>query len=301
MPARPGPLPAPLDAHPFTVAQAAALGVARSRVRHGSLLAPARGLRVHRPPASLAEHAAALALVLPRPFAFSHASAAQLHGIPVPTSWQIGAPVDVIRPSGLAAVERQGVRGHRGLQRRRVTERRGVPVTSLLDTWCDLGPILGLDELVVAGDHVVNHCRDGTGALADAVAGRRGHRGTRRLAQALALVRSGSGSPMETKARLVFAAAGLPEPALNADIIEAGEWLARGDFVWTSARVVVEYEGDHHRTSRTQWLADIARTQILQDRGWVVLRITALDLAGPARRAAMVDRIRRALGVLASP
>ncbi len=137
----------------------------------------------------------------------------------------------------------------------------------------------------------------GTSAvLADAVTDRRGHRGARVLAQALPLLRVGSGSPMETRARLAFRDGGLPEPELNADILdEHGDWVARADFVWRAARLVVEYEGDIHRTDRRQWLMDVARTQLLEDLGWRVLRITARDLSTPELARAMARRIRRAL------
>jgi very-short-patch-repair endonuclease len=101
---------------------------------------------------------------------------------------------------------------------------------------------------------------------------------------------------MESRARLAFADGGLPEPELNADIVDdAGNWIARGDFVWREARVVVEYEGDVHRTDRQQWLTDVARTELLEDAGWRVIRITARDLSTPHLRARMVARIRRAL------
>lgn len=101
---------------------------------------------------------------------------------------------------------------------------------------------------------------------------------------------------MESKARLAFAEGALPEPELNVDILDDdGNWIARGDFVWREARVVVEYEGDVHRTDRQQWLIDLARIELLEDAGWRVIRISARDLSTPRLRARMVARIRRAL------
>ena len=84
---------------------------------------------------------------------------------------------------------------------------------------------------------------------------------------------------METRARLVFHRSGLPEPELNASVhAEDGHFIARVDFLWRVARVVVEYEGDHHRTDRRQWQHDIARTRLLEALGWRVIRITSSDL-----------------------
>ena len=59
--------------------------------------------------------------------------------------------------------------------------------------------------------------------------------------------------------------------------------------------MIVEYEGDRHRADRQRWLSDIARIQLLEDAGWRVIRITALDLSTPERTVAMVERVRRAL------
>ncbi len=295
MPARRIDLPSALASDPFTVAKARAAGVLPTRLRHSSLAVPTRGLRAHHRPTTLVEHCATLALALPRPFAYSHATAAELHGIPLPETWRIGDPVFTIRPTAAAPIRRPEVRGHRGLEGRHTTQLRTMPVTGLLHTWCDLGHVLELLDLVVAGDWVLNKCPGGLVDLIEAVAARAGHRGKRRLRAALPLMRLGSGSPMETRARLVFLAAGLPEPRLNADIVEDGEWLARADFVWPQARLIVEYEGDVHRSNPAQWRADLTRTQILEDRGWRVMRITAADLSRPDLRARLVERIRRAL------
>ncbi|MGV1028222.1 MAG: endonuclease domain-containing protein [Dermatophilaceae bacterium] len=169
-------------------------------------------------------------------------------------------------------------------------------MTDVVDTWCDLATRLGLVELVVAGDAALNRADVDLDGFRTAVALRRGRRGARNRAAALPLLRIGSGSPMETRARLAFRNAGLPEPALNADIVDdSGSWVARADFVWREARLIVEYEGDEHRTDRRRWQADIARIQLLEDLGWKVLRITARDLSTPRRVAAMTDHIRKAL------
>ena len=50
------------------------------------------------------------------------------------------------------------------------------------------------------------------------VPARASQRGNARLRLALRLMRPGSGSPMETRSRLIFLRASLPEPLLNADV-----------------------------------------------------------------------------------
>jgi len=172
-----------------------------------------------------------------------------------------------------------------------------LPVTDLVSTWLDLGgdTSLSLVDLVVVADAVVSREPDQLPTLLE-LAGRRPGRGRRRLIAASELVRAGSESPMETRARLAFASGGLPEPELNAQVYaEEGTFIARVDFLWREARVIVEYEGDHHRTDRTQWENDIARVRLLEALGWKVIRITASDLREP-RLARLIDQLRALVG-----
>ena len=152
MPRRLCVLPSELDGAAFSVGAATDAGATRQRLRHPSLFAPTRGLRVQEPSTTLVEQSCALALVLPTPWAYSHETAAGLLGLPLPTAWMPDRPLSVVRPSHCAPVRRPGVRGHRGLEKREVLMLRGLPVTDVVDTWCDLATRLGLVDLVVAGN-----------------------------------------------------------------------------------------------------------------------------------------------------
>ena len=84
---------------------------------------------------------------------------------------------------------------------------------------------------------------------------------------------------METLARLLFVRAGLPEPQLNADILDRRDhWLACVDLYWPESRLVVEYEGDLHRTDRARWQAEIRRRRRIEAAGYHVVQVTADDL-----------------------
>ncbi len=73
----------------------------------------------------------------------------------------------------------------------------------------------------------------GTAILGGALDTRVRPRGKTLLVQALPLVRSGSRSAMQTRARLMFHRAGFPEPELNEPVRDAhGGWLLDGEFVW---------------------------------------------------------------------
>jgi very-short-patch-repair endonuclease len=54
--------------------------------------------------------------------------------------------------------------------------------------------------------------------------------------------------------------------------------------------VAVEYDGDHHRTDRRQYVKDIRRLEMLDRMGWIVVRVVAED--GPAN---ILRRVRAAL------
>lgn len=41
--------------------------------------------------------------------------------------------------------------------------------------------------------------------------------------------------------------------------------------------VAVEYDGDHHRKDRKQYVKDIARLRMLEALGWIVIRVIAED------------------------
>ncbi len=84
---------------------------------------------------------------------------------------------------------------------------------------------------------------------------------------------------METRLRLLIVHAGLPEPAINRDVIgRHGGWLARPDLSYPDWKIAIEYDGDRHRVDSRQWRRDIARRENLEADGWIVLVITAVDV-----------------------
>jgi very-short-patch-repair endonuclease len=49
------------------------------------------------------------------------------------------------------------------------------------------------------------------------------------------------------------------------------------DMGWREFKVAVEYDGDHHRNDRRQYVKDIARLRMLEALGWIVIRVIADD------------------------
>ncbi|MCJ1713113.1 hypothetical protein [Curtobacterium sp. VKM Ac-2922] len=175
-----------------------------------------------------------------------------------------------------------------------MTVSRGVPISTPTDTFVALGTMLTIDELVIAGDALVGWLGWVTlDELRAAVRRRRGMRGVRRLRAALLEIRPGSQSPGETRARLVLTRHGLPEPALNHDVVVDGVWIARVDLAFPEARVAIEYESDLHRTDPATFKKDLTRGEHLKDVDWWLVRITADDVGQHVER--FVHRVRRLL------
>ncbi len=296
------PLPPELGSGPFTVAEAHALGLTEGRLRCDDLTRPSYGVRRLGPTEGIAQLAEATSLVLPVGSAFSHVTAARTLGLPVSHRWAPTEPLHVMSVTTAPVVRRVGCKGHRGLESRRVVQRKGLRVVSAEDTWCDLAATgsLDLDELIVLGDEVVHHRRGvSLTRLAEAVGRRRGGRGRRLMSEALPQLRPHNNSPIETRARLFFLRGGLPEPELNVVITDqaSGQWLSDSDFVWREQRVVAEFDGDHHRTDRQQWQNDVARRENLQDDGWAFVQLTWASVMVHPRNHATLIRLRRLLGL----
>ncbi|RLK52417.1 DUF559 domain-containing protein [Microbacterium telephonicum] len=304
----------------FTVADAAAAGVARSRLRARDLRTPYRGVRITGghplfAPAGDPDHEARRAAMLARAAAlrgvmtetqfFTHAAAAVIWGFPLP-AWLLAdaRPLDVGVFAPLRHPRRLGVAGHQVLPGHAHVTRHpvsGVQVTTPASTWVMLGAHLGVWDLVAAGDFVVREPMFGgdDGSLAtiaqlECLAGAGRRVGVKRLREALPLIRTRSASATETRCRLVLTGAGLPEPQLNHELRDpSGMLLAVLDLAYPERRVAVEYEGAHHLLDSVQWSKDITRYEMLAALGWTVIRVTSAQLHGDA--AGVVARVRRAL------
>ena len=298
MSGRPISLPPGLSGRPFTVAEAAQVGIARSRLRAGDLERPFAGVRVSRGAIDGAAAAAsAYAVKLAPGEFFSHATAGVLHGMWLPLELERDTAVDVSVRKPQRAPRDRAVRGHHLIDRPGlVTHLRGMAVASTTETWCQLATILHIPDLVAAGDSLLSPGRLDAIAQLDRLVWAAADEDRPmhvRLLRAAALIRPGVRSAKETALRLLVVADGLPEPEVNGEILDArGLHLAECDLVFWKQRVVLEYEGDYHRTDVGKFRSDISRYDRLQDLGWRVIRVTEADLRRPKE---LLARIRRAL------
>lgn len=299
--ARP-PLPGPgdVDPGPFTVATGLARGLTPSFLRSPVLDRPLRGVRAL--PFADADPwlvlCRAALLVAPPGAAVSHGSALRLHGVALPQRVAADARVHVTVGPRASVARHAAVATHRADRRPPARVVHGVAVVEPVTAWVQVAGRLRVDDLVVVADGLTR--RTDPPATPDALraavgALRPGTRGVRRLREALELARPGTDSAMETLARLVLVRAGLPCPVVNTDVYDAwGRFVARPDLHYPDLRIVIEYDGDVHRTDPATWRRDVERRQRLEDDGWVVVTATADDvLRKPERLVARVVQARR--------
>jgi hypothetical protein len=106
----------------------------------------------------------------------------------------------------------------------------------------------------------------------------RGARGVKLLKDVLPLVDGGAASPRETRLRLLFIDAGLPTPATQLPVFGPdGRVLRTVDMAWEEFMIIVEYDGDQHRTSREQYVKDHRVIPVIESLGWIVIRVIKED------------------------
>ena len=174
-----------------------------------------------------------------------------------------------------------------------------VHCTSPLRTWFDLAGMLSLDDLVIAGDFLLQR-RNPLATLDELDAylrRRKGRPGYPNALRARALLRAGTDSPKETELRLLLVRHGLPEPGINVPIFDAtGGWIQDPDMSYEREKVALQYDGGHH-ANPAQRRSDIFRDERARDAGWRVVVLTQWDPTpfSPGMEPTAVTRVRTAL------
>lgn len=291
-------LPPRLRGTAFTTAEGADAGLSPGRLRRSDLEHPFRG--IYAPPDALQTIESRIQAYAKRMSVstfFSHVTAAQIHGLPLPQRLEASMTLHVCTVDAAARHGSRRVIGHHCAdQSLEVVEVRGLRTTSAVDTWCQLSTVLDLDELIILGDALVRrHAPVATlDQLRRAVLRYAGHRGAKKLREAFQWVRPGTASARETELRLLLVRAGLPEPELNVEIVDrSGIRIATGDLVYREYRVLVEYDGEQHRTDEEQYHWDVDRLDRVMEEGWRVIRINKSHVR--KRPASAIRKVRVAL------
>lgn len=225
--------------------------------------------------------------------AVSHETAARLQNIWLPARLHGQQVVHISRPRRCGVLKQAGVITHRTyITEGEVTSvdfaGRTVSITTYPRLWAELGRTLTEAELVVLGEHLLRRAVGSRRELFDrgpsllaelrSTALSWAGRSTRRkLLRALERMRIGSDSPTETELRLAMIEAGLPEPELQITEVEGdgpGARTATADMGWRAAKVVVQYEGEHHSHQIDD---DVARDAVFQSRGYIIVRVSKSD------------------------
>lgn len=204
-----------------------------------------------------------------------------------------GAPVEVTLLDGGRFRPRPGLLVHRDRiapgELRTVGD---VTVTYPIRTAFDLARRLELVEAVVAVDRLANQCRFNPDLLLHFLVHYRRARGNNRVCEVLAHAERYSGSPMETRLRMLLVQAGLPRPkaqwVVQDPVARTAVWL---DLAYPQLRIGIEYDGDEH-TRPDQVLRDIGRGTRLLDRDWLIYRYTKNEIRTQGQL--IVDEVTRA-------
>lgn len=219
-------------------------------------------------------------------------SAAALHG----SAW-----IDADHPVELIHHNRHRLPGLRvrsdSVDEDEITVSDGVPATTPARTALDLACWYPRLEAMVAVDALLRatglDVAEST-ALAEHHHGRRGIASARRVLQA---ADAGAQSPKETWLRMLLIDDGLPPPITQIPVMgDTGSIVAYLDMGWPELMVAVEYDGEQHRTNRSQYRWDVRRLEFAARRGWIVVRVLIGDDAADVVRrvrAARAQRIRR--------
>lgn len=279
-------IPPALRFRPFTVATARTAGVTWKMLQGRRFCSPTRG--VYAPAGALDDlrsaTEAALA-VLPPTTLVTGVTGLQLMGV------DVGAPA----PLRFVTTWPRQVR-RRGIRVTRVTVLPPAygPAASPEHCWMVAALELDLLQLVTAGDWLIRlslTTRRNLAACLDSSSSR----GSAAARPALKLVRARVDSPRETWLRLCLVLAGLPMPDCN-PTIEGVSINGRVDLLFVAFRVIVEYEGDQHRTDAKQWHRDIDRVESFGGVGYLTVRVTKEHARQPRRLVLRVYDVLRSRG-----
>lgn len=288
-------IPEPLRGRVFSRTEALERGLTSNqlrvtnydRVSRGIWRSPGDGTDAGDARAELIRLLPALGDELPQ-HAISHQSAGLLWGMRLPPRLQLPGPVHVTRMVEGPRVNRSGFTGHRATNSLMVRRHSsGAAVTGPARTLIDIAGLLSEIELICVVDGVI--CTHLTGVNRDRPPQRsfedlqrdldllRGSRGVAKVRRAMERACVGSDSAPETRLRLELEDSGARSFETDLEIRGADGFPVNPDLGDPTARVSVQYEGQHH-DERGQRARDIRRLRATEEAGWTEVRIFGADL-----------------------
>jgi very-short-patch-repair endonuclease len=231
---------------------------------------------------------------------FCSVTAAIVMGVPLPWWCESAPELHVAVPAPQRALRGVGIVGHKlNVQRARITEFEGVRLSNPEDTWCQLGSVLRVPDLVAAGDFLVHWKQPLTTIelLRQALYRHPGRRGKPALRVAVELLNPQAESPQESRLRVILIEGGLKDFVVNVPITTSGGYSYRPDIAFPAQKVILEYQGADHLL-KERYRRDMTRISRLEADGWHVIQINADDLRDPGE---LLSRIRRVLFARSQP
>lgn len=215
---------------------------------------------------------------LPQNAAFSGPTAAWIHGLDVEPC----NPIEITVPSPTTVSTRAGMKVRRRmLQPGDIVNVRGLAVTSVVRTLCDVCPRLSLTEAVVVTDMALHAGLIRIERLCTEPS----------LERVVMHAEPAAESPMETRLRMLLVLAGLPRPEAQVEVRDRWfRFAGRPDLYYRDQRLGLEYDGSGHRDAL---VADNRRQNRLLDAGVRLLRFAAGDIYSEPE--AVVNLVRSAL------
>jgi very-short-patch-repair endonuclease len=159
-----------------------------------------------------------------------------------------------------------------------VIVRDGLSLTSPLRTMVDCARWLPPPAAEVLLDSGLRNRAVSQRELATAAANGGGP-GSAAVRRSVAMTDPASGSALETLTRVLFHGQGLT-PQTQAVIRDVNGFVARVDFLFPGARLVVEVDGFTHHSDRASFRSDRRRQNALLRAGYMVVRFSWEDIVG---------------------
>lgn len=177
---------------------------------------------------------------------------------------------------------------------------RWFECTTPVCTWAHYANTLTLGELIVLAESMMR--RDKRLKRADIsdflryLQQARQFSGIRKCRLALRVVQENTDSSMETRTRLVLMRYGLPAPVVNYELHVRGRVRPLFiDMAYPELKIAIEYDGNHHRFSSAQVLVDDKRREMIEDDGWLYIKVTFVDLQNEAAEEQLAQRVATAM------
>lgn len=218
--------------------------------------------------------------------AASHRAAARL--------WKLDVAEELLEITTPRRLDSTTVKAHRHhpLPSHDLKVIEGIPTTNIDRTLMDLAAVLDIDALEDALDSALRKRLTSIARLRLRVRQGSGRRGMNNLRKLLT-ERSPEGQPTQSRfeTRLNRLLLDGELPALRQHTVwDGGEFVARVDFCYPDAKLIVEADSYRWHSSKRAWQRDIERRNHLTTLGWQIVHITWEDLT--RRPQATLARIR---------